>query len=189
MTAGIAREPEVKKKQTGSNLKNEIMLWGGYSPTSTTVLPTATSPDARFGVVGVTYARRFNNNDTLNLKFTAGLYPVMVLNYPDGGGRKTAAAVGVNPFGIQMNFRPRKKIQPFVGMSGGFIRFSKSVPNEFGTKFNFTADFTGGIEFRTAENRSLSVGYKLFHISNGQRGRINPSYDNNVFFAGYTFLF
>ncbi|MFN3329310.1 MAG: hypothetical protein ACK419_00095 [Pyrinomonadaceae bacterium] len=31
-------------------------------------------------------------------------------------------------------------------------------------------------------------GYKYYHISNANRGLINPGFDNNIFFVGYRFF-
>ena len=179
--------------QAANDAKNEYSLWGGYSPDSTTAIKAfGRTPDTRFGIVAFRYSRRFNNGDKVNLKYTADVVPVAVLNFPDflpvPPVRKTAYAFGVTPLGIQANFRPRKKYQPYGTLAGGFMWFNKQVPNVLGTKFHFTADIGGGLEIRVKERRAVSVGYKYYHISNGQRGQINPGFDNNVFYLGYTFF-
>ncbi len=66
--------------------------------------------------------------------------------------------------------------------------FNKRTPNLVGTRFAFTADIGAGIEFRLKERRSVTVGYKYYHISNGDRGIENPGFDNNLFYIGYTFF-
>ena len=182
--------------------KNEFSVWGGFSPDSSTVFKgTGRTKDARFGIVAVRYARRFNNNDTVNLKYTADFVPAAFLNYPDieitlptptsvqiNDVRPTRYAFGAAPLGLQANFRPRKKIQPFIGTSGGFLFFNRRTPNYVGTRFAFTADVGGGVEFKLREKRAFIVGYKYYHISNGDRGFENPGFDNNVFYVGYTFF-
>lgn len=184
--------------------KSELMLWGGFSPDSSTVFKgTGRTPDARFGIVAVRYSRRFNNSDKVNLKYTFDAVPLAVLNYPDvriptlvtAGStfqvqsvRETRRAFGIAPLGLQVNFRPRKKYQPFIGASGGLLYFNKTTPNFIGTRFNFTADVGGGLEIRLKEKRALTVGYKYYHISNGNRGIENPGVDNNLFYIGYTFF-
>lgn len=180
--------------------KNEFTIWGGFSPDSSTVIKgTGRTPDARFGIVAFRYARRFNNNDTFNLKYTADFVPVAVLNYPDieiapttpltvRRVRSTRYAFGIAPLGIQANFRPRKKYQPFIGASGGMLYFNKRTPNFVGTRFAFTADVGGGLEIKLKERRALTIGYKYYHISNGDRGLQNPGFDNNLFYIGYTFF-
>lgn len=180
--------------------KNEFTIWGGFSPDSSTVIKgTGRTSDARFGIVAFRYARRFNNNDTFNLKYTADFVPVAVLNYPDieiapttpltvRRVRPTRYAFGIAPLGIQANFRPRKKYQPFIGASGGMLYFNKRTPNFVGTRFAFTADVGGGLEIKLKERRALTIGYKYYHISNGDRGLQNPGFDNNLFYIGYTFF-
>lgn len=180
---------------------HEFTVWGGISPDSSTVFKgTGRTKDARFGVVAARYARRFNNNDTVNLKYTFDAIPVAVLNYPDTdlpvagavipagfGERRTAYGFGISPLGLQVNFRPRKKVQPFVEATGGLLYLDKRVPRFTGTRFQFTANVGAGIEFMLANKRSVTVGYKYFHISNGDRGATNPGFDNNLFYVGYTF--
>ncbi len=102
--------------------------------------------------------------------------------------RPTRYAFGIAPLGIQVNFRPRKNVQPFLGASGGFLYLNQRTPNLVGTRFAFTADVGGGIEFKLRGKRAVTVGYKYYHISNGDRGLQNPGFDNNLFYIGYTFF-
>ena len=179
--------------------KNEISVWGGYSPDSSTLVKgIGRVKDARFGIVSIRYSRRFNTGSKVNLKYTADLTPAAFLNYPDLGFagnppsfrlyRPTRYAFGAAPLGLQMNFRPRKKLQPFIGASGGMLYFAKRTPNYIGTRFAFTADIGGGVEYRLRDRKAFTAGYKYFHISNGDRGIENPGFDNNLFYVGYTFL-
>ena len=177
--------------------KNEFSVWGGFSPDSTTSLIGRT-PDARFGIVALRYSRRFNKSDCVNLKYTADIIPAAFLNYPDieivrnppsiQPVRPTKYAFGAAPLGLQVSFRPRKKVQPFISATGGFLYFSQRTPNFGGTRFNFTADVGGGLEIRLKEKRAVTVGYKYQHISNAERGIVNPGFDNNIFYLGYTFF-
>lgn len=186
--------------QTEETGKNEFTVWGGFSPDSNTFIKAfGRTPDARFGIVAFRYSRRFNNGDSVNLKYTADVVPAAFLNYPDfdvtGTNpviiqtiRPTRYAFGVAPLGLQANFRPRKNVQPFIGASGGLLYFNQRTPNFIGTRFAFTADVGAGIEFKLKENRAVTVGYKYYHISNGDRGIQNPGFDNNLFYIGYTFF-
>lgn len=186
--------------QSEESGKNEFSFWGGISPDSNTFVKAfGRTPDARFGIAAFRYARRFNNGDLVNLKYTADFVPAAFLNYPDvevSGAtppvirsvRPTRYAFGVAPLGLQMNFRPRKRVQPFIASSGGLLYFNKRTPNLTGTRFAFTADIGGGVELRLKRGKAVTVGYKYYHISNGDRGVTNPGYDNNLFYIGYTFL-
>lgn len=187
--------------QTDDTITHEFSVWGGASPDSSTVFGIGRTEDARYGMVAVQYARRFNNNDSINLKYTIDVVPAAAMNFPDfrftqvGSNtfriekfRKTAYAYGIAPLGLQVNFRPRKKAQPFVGASGGLLYFNKQIPNDFGTKFSFTADVGGGVEFNLKNKRAVTIGYKYYHISNANRGEINPGFDQNLFYVGYRFF-
>jgi len=170
--------------------KNELGVWGGYSPDSTTSIRfLGRVPDTKLGIVGVRYSRRFFTGDNVALRYTAEVVPIAVLSYPRliGTQRETAFAFGAAPVGIQANFRPHKKYQPFAGVGGGFLRFDRPIPNTQGKQFNFTLDFGGGLEIAHREKRSVVLGYKYYHISNADRGTINPGFDNNVFYVGYKF--
>lgn len=172
------------------NEKHEFMVWGGFSPDSNVLF--GETPDARFGMIALRYSRLFNTSENVNLKYTADIVPAAFLSFPDLSTfpqvRKTAYAFGVAPLGLQANFRPRKKYQPFVGIAGGFLYFNDPIPNAFGKKFNFTLDVGGGLEIELKKKRSVTFGYKYYHISNGFRGDQNPGYDNNLFYVGYTFF-
>jgi opacity protein-like surface antigen len=179
--------------------KNELSVWGGASPDSNSLI--GKTQDARFGIVAVRYARRFNNNDTVNVRYTADFIPAARISFPFFQAvqispnafridivRRKVYAYGATPLGVQFNFRPRKKVQPFVGASGGFLYFKEAIPDFTGTRFNFTAEVGGGIDFRMRKNRAVTVGYKYYHVSNANRGVYNPGFDNNLFYVGYRFL-
>ncbi len=180
------------------NAKNEFMIWGGASPTSNKVI--GSTKDARFGIVGLRYARIFKPGKTVALKYTIDAIPAAVLSYPTfrfvsiGNGfgfekvRKSVYGWGIAPLGLQVNFRREKKFQPFIGSSGGFIYFSKKVPGDFGAKFNFTADLGGGVQYMLRNKKAVTIGYKYHHLSNGNRANDNPGYDSNIFYVGFSFF-
>lgn len=198
----LAASATASRAQNVETGKNEFSVWGGVSPASSTVIRgTGRTPDVRFVIASVRYARRFNNGDRINLKYTADFTPLAILAYPDTRTVQTSANVfqtttvrrasygyGISPLGLQINFRPHKKIQPFVEGTGGLLYFSNQIPNNLGTHFNFTANVGAGAEFRLKEGRAVTIGYKYFHISNGNRGIQNPGIDNNLIYVGYTFL-
>ena len=179
--------------QTEEGGKNEVMVWGGFSPDSTTALRIfGRTADARFAIISFRYSHRFNTGDVVNIRYTADATPVAAVNFEAPFTTPTVRTAtygfGFAPFGGQANFRPRKKVQPFVGLSGGFLYFGKQVPGSLGTHFQFTAHVGGGVDIRLHNNKALTLGYKYFHISNWNRGIINPGIDNNIFYVGYTFL-
>jgi len=185
--------------QTDDTPTHEFQIWGGGSPVSSTVFGSGRTSGARFGMINLRYARRFNNSDKVNLKYTFDAIPAAALSVPffravpNGNTftvrkeRRTAYAYGIAPLGLQINFRPRKKIQPFTAGSVGLLYFNKRIPDEFGTRFTYTAEVGAGAEIRLKEKRALTIGYKYLHLSNGGRGILNPGIDNNLFYVGYSF--
>ena len=175
--------------------KNELMVWGGFAPAVRTFDTGGRTWDARLGIGALRYSRRWNTSDWVNLKYTIDA-SFVVMNYPDkvvSGTtvtpvRETRYAVGVAPIGLQGNFRPNKKLQPFIGMSLGFLPFNKTTPNVTGKKLNFSTEGGAGIEYRLANKKAVTVGYKFYHISNASRGVENPGYDAQILYVGYTFF-
>ena len=175
--------------------KNELMVWGGYAPAVRTFAIGGRTWDAQLGIGALRYSHRFNNSDWVNLKYTLDA-SVQVMNYPDKivsgttitPTRETRVGIGLVPIGLQGNFRPRKKLQPFIGLALGFMPFTERTPNVTGKKLNFSTAGGGGIEYRLPNKRAITFGYNFYHISNASRGIENPGYDAQLFFVGYTFL-
>src|SRR5881394_1037022 len=108
--------------QTEEGGKNEVMVWGGFSPDSSTAIKAfGRTADARFAIISFRYSRRFNTGDVVNIRYTADVTPVAVVNFEAPFTTPTVRTAtygfGFAPFGGQANFRPRKKVQPFVGLS------------------------------------------------------------------------
>lgn len=187
--------------QTENTEKNQLSVWAGISPDSSTVFKgSGRTADARLGIIAVRYARRFNNGRFVNLKYTIDAIPAAFLSDKTlfhplirvGGlgaqdDRRTYYGFGVAPLGLQLNLLPRQKIQPFIDGSGGLLIFNKTLQDGLGKRFNFTANLGGGIEYRLSNGRAVTFGYKYYHISNGKRGVVNPGIDNNLFYVGYSF--
>lgn len=187
--------------------KNEFAVWSGFAPDIPRVF--GGSRRSTFGEIGVRYSRRIATTENLAVKYQIDFIPLAVLNYREERlfrgivpntivverNRTTAYGVGLTPVNFQLNFRRRTKIQPFVTAEAGMIFFNKAVPddrsplrpNQVGRRFNFTLAGGGGVEFATDDARSYTVGFKFHHISNSSTGNINPGYDQNLFYFGYTF--
>lgn len=175
--------------------KNELTVWGGFAPAVRTFDLTGRTWDGKLGIAALRYSRRWNNSDWINLKYTVDA-SVVVMNYPDKvltgstftPTRETRTGFGFAPIGLQGNFRPRKKLQPFIGLHLGFLPFTETTPNVTGKKLNFTTAGGGGIEYRLKNKKAITFGYNFYHISNASRGVENPGYDAQIFFVGYTFF-
>jgi Lipid A 3-O-deacylase (PagL) len=177
---------------------NEFGLWGGGSFSTPTLI--GKTEDTRLGIFALRYARVLARGDSLTLKYTLDAVPAAVLSYslttlveaPPPAGyvvlreRRKITGAGLSPVGFQLNFRRRERVQPFAQASGGFLYFGERVPDERGAQFNFTADFGGGVQWKTGARRAWTVGYRYHHVSNGYRADVNPGFDSNLFYAGFS---
>jgi hypothetical protein len=171
---------------------NEYGFWGGGSFSAPTLI--GKTEGTRFGLLGFRYARVLARGDSLALKYTVDAVPVAVMSFPsfdpstasEREVRKTITGAGLSPVGFQLNFRRRERVQPFAQGSGGFLYFGERVPNAGGAQFNFTADFGGGVQWKTGARRAWTIGYRYHHVSNGYRADVNPGFDSNLFYVGFS---
>jgi len=186
--------------------KNGFSVWGGFAPDIPRVF--GGSRRSTFGEIGLRYSRRIATTENLVLKYQIDLIPLAVINYRRqrllqlsptmftfDRDRTTAYGAGLTPVNFQLNFRRRNKIQPFITAEAGLLVFNKSIPddrspllpNQRGRQFNYTLAGGIGVEFLIESERSYTVGFKFHHISNASTGNINPGFDQNLFYFGYTF--
>ena len=172
---------------------NEYGVWGGGSFGSPTLI--GTTERVRLGLVAFRYARVLARGENLALKYTLDAVPVASMSFPSteataGGAprevRKTITGAGLSPVGFQLNFRRRERVQPFAQASGGFLYFGERVPDVRGAQFNFTGDFGGGVQWKTGARRAWTAGYRYHHVSNGYRADVNPGFDSNLFYVGFS---
>ena len=177
---------------------NEFGVWGGISVDSPTSLGLGTTPNARFGNIGLRYGRVLKTSKTVAFEWTIDVIPVAILSndrfsvVPVGSGfvinqtRKSVYGWGASPIGLKFNFRRNRRVQPFGQATGGFIYFNAQVPLAGAARFNFTFDFSGGVQIVNSDRRAFTIGYKCQHISNGYRASFNPGVDVQVIFAGFS---
>ena len=177
---------------------NEFGIWGGISFDSPTSLGLGTTPNARFGNIGLRYGRILKTSKTVAFEWTLDAIPVAILSndrfavVPFGSGfvitqaRKSVYGWGAAPIGLKFNFRRNRRVQPFGQATGGFIYFNEQVPLAGAARFNFTFDFSGGVQIVNSNRRAFTIGYKYEHISNGYRATFNPGVDVQMIFAGFS---
>jgi hypothetical protein len=176
---------------------NEIGVWGGISFDAPTLI--GKTPSARFGNLGFRVGRVLAASKDVAFEWTFDAVPVAVLSVerftvvPSGSGlfvvqkrRENVIGAGASPIGLKFNFRRQHRVQPFASTTGGFLYFGQDVPVPGATKFNFTYDFSGGVQVVNSSQRAFIVGYKYQHISNGGRSAINPGVDVQMIYAGFS---
>lgn len=100
--------------------------------------------------------------------------------------RENTYGAAIHPAGFRFVFLPNRRLKPFVQTSAGFIFTRKPMPVPESPSYNFSGDFGGGLMYSLDKRRTVNFGYRYFHISNMNIGSINPGYNANVFYVGYS---
>lgn len=161
-----------------------------------------TSVDRRLFLLGFTYSRLLTRNRLADTRFTSEAIPLALLREPFFPGfnipvptsnqftemRETYGA-GASPVGIEMDWLPHKKLQPFFGVQGGFLYFDRNVLSFRGSQFNFTIDGCAGVRINLHQGRSVAVAYMFQHMSNAYEAAANPGLDAHMISVSYRFPF
>ncbi len=94
---------------------------------------------------------------------------------------------GLTPLLWRWNFEPRGRIAPYAELAGGALWTSEAVPARTTTS-NFTAHAGAGLRIFLRPRDALVFGYRLHHISNGNRLERNPGVNAHVLQFGWAFL-
>lgn len=83
---------------------------------------------------------------------------------------------------------PARRWAPYVQVGAGFSwgDFNDGAV-EISTKFEFILNAGAGVEFFLSENRSVALGYRLWHLSNSNIERPNIGLNAHVFTVGFSF--
>lgn len=157
---------------------NEFGLLGGTSLNTPTLI--GLTEDARFTIVTLRYGRVLGTRGGVAVEYTMDAVPLAIFQIK----HSAIYGAGISPIGFKFNFRRRKRAQPFLSTSGGLLYFARQVPVPGSAQFNFTFDFSGGVQLFMRSRKAITVGYKFQHISNGGTSAINPGLDANVVYAG-----
>jgi opacity protein-like surface antigen len=93
---------------------------------------------------------------------------------------------GVNPVGLQMNFRRGKRIQPLWEFEGGFLYFTRPVLTFDGSQFQFAVATGPGAQFYINPRTALTVGYRYHHMSNANISGHNPGTDTQQIYFSFS---
>jgi hypothetical protein len=171
---------------------NEVGVWAGYSPNNPTLIGTKT--DRQFFELNVQYARVLATGKSWAFKYMVELVPVATIRQPRQsvsgadvpGSKRTIYGAGISPIGLQLNFRRRHLLQPYINGTAGILYFNEQVPVSNSSQFNFAVSWGAGVQVWVRKNQSISLGYKFHHISNAYSATLNPGVDSNLFYAGYS---
>ncbi len=103
----------------------------------------------------------------------------------------TAPAVQFGFVPVQVEYKflgPTRRWAPTVIIGAGFSYgdFDDGAI-EISTDFEFVLNIGGGIEYFLEDNKSVSVGYRLYHLSNSGIEKPNIGLNAHLFTVGYSF--
>jgi hypothetical protein len=101
-------------------------------------------------------------------EYTVDAIPVYLIFQP----ANTAYAVGFDPLGLKWNFERRRRLSPYLELSGGVLFSNHNVPT-FTNKVNFSPSAAFGTHI-LGEKYNWSVELRYLHISNAGLGNNNP---------------
>ncbi len=103
------------------------------------------------------------------------------------GGTRSTYVTGISPLGYKLSMLPHKRIQPFVTSLTGVAIAPRDIPVFNSSSFNFTFEFGAGMEIFETHTRSVRLEYRYHHLSNANRGEVNPGIDSGVAKVTYSF--
>ncbi|MGE3273775.1 MAG: acyloxyacyl hydrolase [Vicinamibacterales bacterium] len=96
-------------------------------------------------------------------------------------------AFAFTPLIWRWNFTPSGRVAPYFEIAGGGIWSSDPLPART-TTANWTAHGGFGLRIALRGRQALLVGYRLHHISNGNRLDYNPGVNANMLYFGWSVL-
>lgn len=169
-----------------------------YSPRGSAL---GTITGRRVYLTGLRFESVLGTTGALALASTMELIPIAVVErtnahtrtcYTDQVGRliceydrsaEVAAGTGAAPLGLKLLFNRAHPVRFYAAAAAGALLFSSDVPVSDSRRLNFTFDYGMGLQM-PMNGRTLSVGYKFYHISNAGFGRVNPGLDANILYVG-----
>jgi lipid A 3-O-deacylase PagL len=160
-----------------------------------------TSKDRRLFLLGAAYNRLLTKRTLAAFTFTSQLVPVALLRepyllhtdiqavrkFPLSTETRRNYGAGASPAGIKVNFFPDKKVQPFIGIQGGFLYFSRRALSSNASQFNFNIDGRAGVEFSLPSGKAISFAYMFQHMSNAFIAKEDPGVDSHMLTLAYRF--
>ena len=97
--------------------------------------------------------------------------------------RKRTYGSGLSPVGLQSDFFPSSRVQPFLSTDEGLIYFFSQVLGPQGSKLLYTADFGCGVNIFRKQRQAVTIGYRYQHLANADLEQQGPGTDANTFYV------
>ena len=165
--------------------------------------------DRALYILTITASHRLYRSDRLLVRYSPGLIPLLIatgnrdysgldgcpprevcaLRTPYGyvyptESIHTAYAGGIVPLSFDGTYALTDRIGLTMGASGGGVYFDRVIPDPYAERFNFLADGNVGFRLRMREG-AVTAGFRLNHISNGNRGAVNPGMDSRLLYVAF----
>jgi Lipid A 3-O-deacylase (PagL) len=100
--------------------------------------------------------------------------------------RRSTFGTAVLPVGERVILNPRYRFQAALYSNGGFSYFTRRILSEGGTRLNMSVQFGTEFEYALGNDHSISWGYAINHLSNGNINLKNPGLDANLLYVAYS---
>jgi len=195
-----ASEPDDWKLTRGAH---SFEIEAGFAPTQPIFFSGRKEYDTagrKFGMLSLRYGRIVGTKGPVTYEYLAEVIPVALAfnnevidetappTSPLATKRETTYAFAFEPISFRFIFRPNKRVKPFLQTGAGFLFAKKPIPIPGSLSYDFIGDFGGGVMYSLSKRKTINFGYRYFHVSNMNIGRINPGYNANVFYVGFSFF-
>jgi opacity protein-like surface antigen len=179
--------PNSAAQRLGGN--HEFGGIAGYSPFSGPVW--GYDQNVRYLPVVLRYSYRLTQHRFWSLRYAPELTALSVLHERAPSATNPAAPVthfgaGFSPEGLQLDYLPARKVQPFLSNNGGFIYYADRVLSPQGSQWMYTIDFGVGVNVFVRAREAVTFGYRYQHLSNANISVHNPGTDADTFYVGYS---
>jgi hypothetical protein len=113
--------------------------------------------------------------------------PAETVTYSTVCGRQWTFGQSFSPLGFKYSLLTRRRVQPFIIGTLGYMYSSRPIPVPEAEAFNFAFDFGAGVEMYQKKRRSISLECRLHHFSNRDTAESNPGVDNLMYKLSYSF--
>ena len=164
---------------------HEFGLWWGLSLFSGSLWGDEAS--VKYMPIDLRYSRLLTQHDHWALRYSPELTALAMLDEVDPGQtdprylRRRTYGSGLSPEGFQVDFRPQKRVQPFLGHNAGFVFFVDPVLSQRESRLVYTIDFGGGINIFRKARQALTLGYRYQHLASAN---FSSATDANTFYVG-----
>lgn len=124
-----------------------------------------------------------------NLRYTWTRYcesPRCRMPYDDVTQRHyTAYGLGITPLGLRGTVLLPSRVRLSVSFAAGGVYLTRPVPYPQATHLNFRFSARPAVGVPLGSVGTLWGGYELFHISNGDLGKVNPGINAGLVMLGF----